>query len=651
MDYVSDITLDRYKKLHAECSKWAENPNSIPDDFRSDLSLWFAGTFRNFREFAALGMAKLGFKLSKIQADICDFMQFGGTKRMVQAQRGQAKSTLAALYIIWRLIQDPSTRCLIVSGAGDQADDIAILIVRIIMDWSILCWLRPDVSNGDRDSTKRFDVHGSLKGIDKSASVSSIGITASMTGKRADIILADDIETPKNSMTQPMREQLVRLTTEFAAICITGEILYLGTPQTKDSVYKTLPHRGYNVRVWTGRYPTNEELARYGAGVTIAPCIYEALLEDPTLQEGGGITGKRGKPTDPEHINEEILQDKELDYGEEGFTLQYMLDTTLSDALRTKIKLSDMVVLGVGVDEAPESVQWTTDPNNVYKEVLPSTSGNRMYWGTGKSQQYVKYEHKVMTLDPSGSGGDEMSYCIGGATNSYIYILGMGGFLGGCTEDNINKLLIRMIDAGVKDLQIERNMGHGAVTALFVAQIEKLKLKCELRSEDIRGLLDNTGLQFMAFSEALQGLGVSDYLVTGNKEKRIIDTISPVTRRHKLIISEEAIKEDWESCTRHPADRRLQYSGLYQLSNITYDKGSLVHDDRADAVQAVVERLQGFLAKDDEKAAEKRKEDSFQEWLSNPLGKPSWAVGGSSKKSKGRPSLCTNKYSGRNKRK
>ena len=75
-----------------------------------------------------------------------------------------------------------------------------------------------------------------------------------------------------------------------------------------------------------------------------------------------------------------------------------------------------------------------------------------------------------------------------------------------------------------------------------------------------------------------------------------------------------------------------------------------MHDDRADAVQAVVERLQGFLAKDDEKAAEKRKEDSFQEWLSNPLGKPSWAVGGSSKKSKGRPNLCTNKYSGRNKR-
>lgn len=647
MDYVSDITLDRYKKLHKECQNWADNPNMISNEYRSDLSLWFAGTFRNFKEFAALGMAKLGFKLSKIQADICDFMQFGGVKRMVQAQRGQAKSTLAALYIIWRLIQDPSTRCLIVSGAGDQADDIAILIVRIIMDWSILCWLRPDVSKGDRDSTKRFDVHGSLKGIDKSASVSSIGITASMTGKRADIILADDIETPKNSMTQPMRESLVRLTTEFAAICITGEILYLGTPQTKDSVYKTLPNRGYNVRVWTGRYPTDEELSRYGAGVHVAPCIMEVLLKDPSVQKGGGITGQRGLPTDPEHINEEILQDKELDYGEEGFTLQYMLDTTLSDAMRTKIKLSDMVVLGVGSDEAPESVQWTTDPTSAYKESLPSLGNNRMYWGAGKSEVYCKYEHKLMTLDPSGSGGDEMAYAIGGATNSFIYILGLGGLTGGCTEDNINSLLLRMIESGVKDLQIEKNMGHGAVTALFTAQIEKLKLKCDLRSVDIEPLLTHSGLTYTQFRAAISGIGIGDYNVTTQKERRIIDTISPVTRRHKLVISEAAIREDWETCMKHPSDRRLQYSGLYQLSNITYDRGSLVHDDRADAVQALVEKLQGFLAKDDEKAAEKRRDDNFQEWLNNPLGKPSWAIGSSKPRvqgSRGRPSTMTNRY-------
>ena len=85
---------------------------------------------------------------------------------------------------------------------------------------------------------------------------------------------------------------------------------------------------------------------------------------------------------------------------------------------------------------------------------------------------------------------------------------------------------------------------------------------------------------------------------------------------------------------------------MYQLSNITYDRGSLVHDDRADAVQALVENLQGFLAKDDEKASEKRKESDFQEWMSNPLGKPSWAVQSKQKRSgsAGRPKSSTNRY-------
>ncbi|WP_236516262.1 phage terminase large subunit, partial [Escherichia coli] len=154
-----------------------------------------------------------------------------------------------------------------------------------------------------------------LKGIDKSASVSSVGISAQLAGKRADFLLADDIEVMRNSMTQTEREKLALQTREFSAICIHGDIMYLGTPQTKDSIYRELPRRGFSVRVWTGRYPTNEELERYGSGTEIAPIIMKRLLENPELQTGGGIEGNRGQPTDPNHIGEETLQSKELDYG------------------------------------------------------------------------------------------------------------------------------------------------------------------------------------------------------------------------------------------------------------------------------------------------------------------------------------------------
>lgn len=620
MSHIQQQTLRRLELLMPKCRKYNDNPQAIPLAEREELSMMFAATFKSFKEFAELGMRYLGFKLSLIQADIAEFMQYGQAKRMIQAQRGQAKSTLAALYCIWLLIINPTARTLIVSGGEKQASDVALLIIRIIQNWSILCWLRPDASKGDRTSATAFDVHYSLKGIDKSASVSCVGITANLQGMRADFILADDIETQRNSMTQTEREKLLLLTKEFAAICITGEIMYLGTPQTKDSVYRSLPARGYDVRVWCGRYPTNEELERYGAGVTIAPMIHRALIEDPDLQVGGGVTGQRGKPTDPAHINEEILQEKELEYGDEGFSLQYMLDTTLSDALRTKIKLSDMIVLGVGKDSVPESLQYVADPNKLFKENTEATKDFRMYHAAAVSDVFVPFLHKVMTLDPAGSGGDELSYAIGGATTSYIYLLSVGGFAGGMTEKNMNSVLQKMIEHDVKLLDIEKNMGHGTVAMLFLAQLDKLKLHALTSNPAIDEFKDQLGMSYKEIHTALSGIGITEYYVVGQKERRIIDTISPLTRRHKLVVSIQAIQDDWNYCLQHPTEKRMQFSAFYQLGNITYDRNSLVHDDRADCVQRVVEVLKAFLAKDEEKAAVLRQEAAHAEFLRNPMG-------------------------------
>lgn len=624
---ITEQTKRRLGMLLERCNRYKERPETIPKEEREELSMMFGATFKDFREFAELGMKYLGFNISEIQDDIAWYMQYGQPKRMVQAQRGQAKSTLAALYCIWRLIQNPMARILIVSGGERQASDVALLIIRIIMQWSILCWLRPDTSKGDRTSVAAFDVHHSIKGIDKSASVSCVGITANLQGMRADFILADDIETQRNSMTQTEREKLLLLTKEFAAIAISGEIMYLGTPQTKDSVYRSLPARGYEVRVWCGRYPTNEELERYGAGVQIAPLIMERLLAKPFLQEGGGIDGSRGQPTDPDHINEAILQEKELEYGSEGFSLQYMLDTTLSDALRTKIKLSDMLVLGCGSNTVPEQMEWVAGQSNSFKEHTEVSKDFSMYNAVGVSDKYIPFEHKVMIIDPAGSGGDEVAFAAGGATNSYVYLLSTGGFAGGMTDKNMDRILLKMIELGIKVLDIEKNMGHGTVAMLIVSHIEGIKTQLRIKLKGNTGiettvdhLIEQSGLSAQELLDALTGIGVTEYYVTGQKERRIIDTISPVTRRHKLVISTQAIKDDWEYCLQHPSEKRKQFSCLYQLGNITYDRNSLVHDDRADCVQRLVDTLKGFLSKDAEKAAKTRSEKEVQEWMDNPMG-------------------------------
>lgn len=104
----------------------------------------------------------------------------------------QAKTTIAACFAVWCLIHNPKYRILVVSAAETLSSEISTLIVRIIMTHPDLECLRPDTSAGDRSSVQAFDVHHTLKGVDKSPSVACIGITSTLPGKRADLILADD---------------------------------------------------------------------------------------------------------------------------------------------------------------------------------------------------------------------------------------------------------------------------------------------------------------------------------------------------------------------------------------------------------------------------------------------------------------------------
>ena len=56
------------------------------------------------------------------------------------------------------------------------------------------------------------------------------------------------IESQKNSLTELMREQLRHLTLDFTSINTGGKILYLGTPQSVDSIYNNLPDRRHDIQ-------------------------------------------------------------------------------------------------------------------------------------------------------------------------------------------------------------------------------------------------------------------------------------------------------------------------------------------------------------------------------------------------------------------
>lgn len=159
-----------------------------------------------------------------------------------------------------------------------------------------------------------------------------MGITGQLAGSRADIIIADDIEVPNNSMTQGQPDKLSEAVKEFDAILKPdGRIVYLGTPQNQESLYNKLLDRGYILRVWPARYPTGDQMVGYGQ--QLAPIITNSMAADDTLVV---------QPTDPLRFSDFDLLEREASYGRSGFALQFIFDTRLSDAQRYPLKVGGL---------------------------------------------------------------------------------------------------------------------------------------------------------------------------------------------------------------------------------------------------------------------------------------------------------------------
>lgn len=554
--------------------------------------------YASFDVFLEAGMAHLGFPTSEVQLDIGSFIEHGPQYIMVQAQRGQAKTTITALYAVWCLIHNPTFRILILSAGGKQANEISTLIVRVIGTMEELECLRPDPTNGDRTSVEAFDVHYTLKGVDKSPSVACVGITGNLQGKRADLLIPDDIESTKNARTATMREILLDLTRDFTSICATGRIIYLGTPQSQESIYNTLPARGFTVRIWPGRYPTPDEVENYGD--MLAPFVRSRIQHNPQLQTGGGLLGDQGQPVDPgddDHpfMTEAVLQKKELDQGKSYFQLQHMLNTRLMDALRYPLKVEDLVLMRLN---GPDGYYPMAVKRGFGGTALTPISIHTVAYQLSRphevSQETAKLQGIVMYIDPAGGGknGDETAYAVTGFLNGNIYLLAAGGVPGGYNIDQMTRLAEIAAKWKVNKTIIEMNMGYGAFREVWLPILRQH-----------------------------HDCAVEDDYVTGQKELRIIETLEPVIARGALIVGENVIDEDTDTSAVHDLSKRTLCTLFHQLSKMTRDRGALVHDDRADALEGAVRYWVKMLAIDQQQAVQAAATREELEKLKNPLGR------------------------------
>jgi hypothetical protein len=489
---------------------------------------------KNFKNFLFLAWKHLNLpEPTPIQYDIADYLQSKHKRLVIEAFRGVGKSWITSAFVVHQLLLNPQRNILVVSASKSRADDFSTFTQRLIGEMPMLQHLIP--RDNQRHSKISFDVAPAT--ASHAPSVKSMGITGQLTGSRADLIIADDVESANNSQTQLMRDRLGETVKEFDAIIKpeVGRIIFLGTPQNEMSLYNSLEERGFKTKIWTALVPTKIQAVGYGDKLANI------------------ITGNEGEPTDPKRFDAVDLMERLASYGRSGFNLQFMLDTSLSDAHRYPLKLNDLIVASGSSTwkDAPAKIQWASSPEQM-KGIDPDIpnvglKGDYFVAPMFMSTEFTKFEGSAMSIDPSGRGEDKTAYAVMKMLHGVLYLTAVGSLDGGYSEDTMARLSNIAKKHDVNYVVIESNFGDGMATQLLKPVMAKIH-PCEI--EEVRHNIQ--------------------------KEKRIIDTLEPLMNNHRLVIDDLLIKEDFKQAPDHQLFR--------QMTRLTRDKGSLRHDDAIDAL-------------------------------------------------------------------
>ena len=523
-----------------------------------------------------------------LQYDIADFLQYGPKRSVIQAFRGVGKSHITAAFVVWQLLRDAEYKIMVVSASKERADAFSTFTQRLIWEMEGLEYLHPRPEQ--RQSKISFDVGPAT--ASQSPSVKSVGITGQLTGSRADLIVADDVEVLNNAFTQSARDKLAESVKEFDAILKpleSSRIVFLGTPQTEDSLYTKLPERGYEIRVWPARMPTAALREAYSG--SLAPYV-------------STLPYAENAPTDPLRFSEGDLMEREASYGKAGFAMQFMLSTQLSDMERFPLKVRDLIVMSIDPDTAPLRITWGPLEEKAYKD-LPNVAmrGDRMYPPMNVGDIMGEYTGAVLAVDPSGRGADETGYAVVKMVNGYLYVPEAGGLEGGYDDTTLLELATIAKRHKVNEVVVESNFGDGMFSKLLAPVLNKVH-KCAI--EEVRH--------------------------STQKERRIIDTLEPVMMKHKLVIDPKVIENDYRTAMKYEQTVRQSKMLIYQMTRITTERGCLRHDDRLDALAIGVGYFVEQMDRDESmgeamvrEEALKKELDRFMETaLGRPVEDPTW---------------------------
>jgi hypothetical protein len=339
-----------------------------------------------------------------------------------------------------------------------------------------------------------------------------------------------------------------------------ASIRFLGTPQSRDSVYNKLG----------GIYPTVK-----------FPAVMPDLTNPEEIENVDeyilGLGIESGESTQPERFPTEKLAEIEAKIGPTNFDLHYKLKTSSADVKRYPLRLEDLIVLDVDPEVFPVKVVHAKSVVN--KRVSSfGMKGDLVYEPMHIEPSFVPYNQTILIIDPSGRGADETALCVASFAHGYIVIHELTGIQGGYDSVTLMQICKLINQYKINLVKYESNYGDG----MFGKIIQPV-------------IAQNCGQ-----------IGIEEYKVTGSKENRILSTLEPIMAQHRLVFDVGVIQ-----------DKENQM----QITRLQNKRGALKHDDRVDVLSAAVSHWVNALAIDpDRELLHKQQEDyknQIKDWMGN----------------------------------
>jgi hypothetical protein len=172
----------------------------------------------------------------EIMRFLADVFENPPKRGLLKAFRHSGKSSVVGVFAACVLYLRPCSRILILSAETGLSSRMVSHVRHILENHPGCGHMLPDVRKewGAHKITIRRPI-----GI-REPSVICQGIRGNITGMRADLIICDDVEVPNTSGTSQKRENLRERLRELDFILSPdGAMIYIGTPHTIDTIYRT----------------------------------------------------------------------------------------------------------------------------------------------------------------------------------------------------------------------------------------------------------------------------------------------------------------------------------------------------------------------------------------------------------------------------